>query len=103
MRCEEEKTIILLETIMKKINEPTTAKTDSLRPEFIRLPKSGHTCPFTGLSRTSLNELIMPTERNGHRPPVRSYSVCKEGQSRGVRLIEFESLASYVRNQAKAV
>jgi hypothetical protein len=43
MRCEEEKTIIQPETIMKKINEPAIAKTSSLLPEFIACPSPG-TC-----------------------------------------------------------
>ena len=77
----------------------TTADTSRLRPVFIRLPKSGHLCPFTGLSRTTLSRLVLPGDSNDNSPPVRSYSLCGQGRGRGVRLIEFESLVSYVRGR----
>jgi hypothetical protein len=66
------------------------------RPEFIRLPKSGSPCPFTGLSRTGLNALILPTPANGFKPPVRSISLRQRGQARGTRLIVFDSLIEYL-------
>jgi hypothetical protein len=68
-------------------------------PEFIRLPKGGHLEPFTGLSRSKLNELILPSKANGFKPPVRSVSLRKTGQLRGVRLIVLESLLNYLRSK----
>jgi hypothetical protein len=65
------------------------------RPEYLRLPRAGTRCPVTGLTRTALNELILPTAANGYRPPVRSFSLKRPGQIRGVRLI---SLADLVRH-----
>ncbi len=68
------------------------------RPEFVRLPKPGTLCPWTGLSRSKLNELILPSPLNGHRPPVRSVSLRNRGQIRAVRLICFDSLMAYLRS-----
>lgn len=68
------------------------------RPEFVRLPKPGTLCPWTGLSRSKLNELILPSPLNGYRPPVRSLSLRNRGQIRAVRLICFDSLMAYLRS-----
>lgn len=40
------------------------------KPLYLRLPKSGKRCPATGLSRSTLNDLILPTPSNDFRPPV---------------------------------
>jgi hypothetical protein len=64
-------------------------------PEYIRLPRAGTRCPVTGLTRTALNELVLPTAANDYRPAVRSFSLRRPGQIRGVRLI---SLADLVRH-----
>jgi hypothetical protein len=68
-------------------------------PEFIRLPKSGSQEPFTGLSRAKLNELVLPTKKNGFKPLVRSISLRKPGEKFGVRLVVLESLLSYLRSK----
>lgn len=34
------------------------------RPVYIRLPTPGQRCPYTGLSRTTLNELTVPSLSN---------------------------------------
>ena len=60
-------------------------------PEFIRLPKSPQRCPFSGLSRSALNVLIL-----GTNPPVRSVVVRKRGAVRGIRLIDYASLIKYL-------
>lgn len=69
-------------------------------PEWIRLPRSGERCPLTGLSRTTLNALILPTNGNGNKPPVKS-RVLKSSKfaTRGVRLIHAPSLLHYLENQ----
>jgi hypothetical protein len=61
-------------------------------PVYIRLPKPGATCPISGLSRSKLNELILPNERNHFNPPVVSSSPRKPGAQKGVRLVLLESL-----------
>ena len=65
-------------------------------PVYIRLPKAGERCPRTGLSRSALNDLILHSERNGFRPPVKSIKRCKPGATRGIRLILWESLRAYL-------
>lgn len=67
-------------------------------PEFIRLPKPGSRCAYTALSRSSLNELVLPCEANGFRPPVRSVVLKKRHAVRGIRLISFSSLIDYLNS-----
>ena len=78
--------------------ESKPAQIANARPEFIRLPKSGSLCPWSGLSRSKLNELILPSPRNGHRPLVRSISLRNRGQLKAVRLVAFDSLMGYLRS-----
>lgn len=62
-----------------------------IRPEWIRLPKEGSTCPFSGLSRSYLADLV-------RRREVPSKALRRPGTVRGVRLICYEGLMSYIRN-----
>ncbi len=66
------------------------------KPEWIRLPPPGGKCPFTGLSRSSLYELVGHIEANGFKPPVKSVTLRKRGSSRGIRLISYDSLMAYL-------
>ena len=70
-----------------------------IRPEFIRLPKAGTACPFTSLSRSTLNTYILPSKENGFKPPVKSYVLRQPGRLKGIRLIDFESLCFFIRKQ----
>jgi len=72
-------------------------------PEFLRLPPPGVRCPFTGLSRSALNELILPTELNGFKPPVRSFCIRRRGARTGIRLIDYASLKAYIHAHAESV
>jgi hypothetical protein len=65
-------------------------------PEYVRLPKAGDVEYHSGLGRSALNSLILPTKDNPH-PPVRSVSLKKPHQSRGIRLIDLSSLLDYLR------
>lgn len=65
-------------------------------PIFIRLPLPGRRCPYTGLSRSTLNELIIPAPVNDWKPPVISKLLKKRGAARGVRLIRYDSLMAYL-------
>jgi len=78
---------------------PVEAPKDSpaTKPIWIRLPKSGHACPWTGLSRSALNALIL-----GPNPPVKSVSLKKRHAIRGTRLIHLESLLAYIEGVAAA-
>ena len=71
-----------------------------VRPQFIRLPKPGKLCPHTGLSRSKLNELVLPCKANDFKPKVKSISLKEKHQIRGVRLIVFESLINYLTQLA---
>lgn len=60
-------------------------------PRYIRLPKPMERCPWTGMSRGTLNDLIL-----GPDAPVESLVIRREGASRGVRLIKFQSLLHHL-------
>jgi hypothetical protein len=64
------------------------------KPEFIRYPKLGDRCPLTGLSRTTLAELVESGE-------VRAAKIRKKGSLRAITLIHRESLLSYLRSKMK--
>jgi hypothetical protein len=70
-------------------------------PEFIRLPRSGMLCNWTGLSRSKLNELILPCAANGLKAPVRSVCLRRKGAVKGARLINLQSLLEYLRTQSE--
>lgn len=74
----------------------TPAAPATVTPIFMRLPKPGARCPYTGLSRSTLCELTVPTEANGFAPPVRSHVVCGEAATRGIRLIPLNALLEYL-------
>ena len=76
---------------------PPRVVTATIEPEFLRLPKPGMLCPYTGLSRSAINELILPTERNNFKPPVRSFCLRQRGAKTGIRLVAFGSLCEYIR------
>ncbi len=68
--------------------------------EFIRLPKSGDRCVVTGLSRSALCGLVLPSLANGGKPPVKS-KVLKSnpGNMRGIRLIHVGSLLQFLNRE----
>jgi hypothetical protein len=71
----------------------------SVRPIYIRLPAPGSRCPWTGLSRSALADLCVPSKANRFRPPVKSIAPKKRKDAeRAMRLINFESLISYLRS-----
>jgi hypothetical protein len=67
-------------------------------PEFIRLPKPGQLCSRTGLSRSKMNELVLPSLLNNFKPPVKSISLRNRGQVKAVRLVVYDSLLGYIRS-----
>jgi hypothetical protein len=71
-------------------------------PPLIRLPKPGQRCPYTGLSRTGMTELISPGKRNNNQPPVsaihrRSHARAK----RGIWQIPTRNLFRHLLDQRK--
>ncbi len=77
------------------------SQTPASYPKFIRLPRTGTREPFTGLSRSTLNRLILPIAGNGYKPPVKSICLRKQGATRGTRLILLDSLLAYLHGQAQ--
>ncbi len=69
-------------------------------PEWIRLPRTSTLCPFTGLTRSKMNELILPCPANDFKPPVQSVVLRQRGKIKGVRLISYSHLIAYIRQQA---
>ncbi len=80
-------------------NDNTDAPTNPDEPHYIRLPKAGKRCHLTGMSRSKLNELILPSERNSFKPPVKSLSLKLPGRTRGTRLIVWPSLKQLLSDQ----
>ena len=80
--------------------ESELASHGGCHPVFIRLPIKG-LCPITGLSRSKIYELILPSESNNHKPPVKSVSLRKPGQIKGTRLIVLQSLLDYLRDEVE--
>ena len=68
-------------------------------PEFIRLPKTGKLCQYSGCSRSKLNELVLACPANDFKPPVKSVCLRQRGAVKGVRLIVFKSLMDYLHGQ----
>lgn len=66
-------------------------------PIWIRLPKVGKSCPYTGLSRSTLNNLIL-----GKNPPVKSVSLRQHHAIRGCRIILLQSLLEFIEGMAVA-
>lgn len=94
--------IAVTKTLKTSATGGDLARLQPVRPEYIRLPKAGSLCPWTGLSRSKLNELILPSPLNGFQPQVRSSSLRNRGQIKAVRLISFDSLMSYLRGLEEA-
>lgn len=68
---------------------PSQTATAAARPEWIRLPKPGTLCPWTGLSRSKLWEVLQTGK-------VRNICLRKEGAARGARLISLAALIGYL-------
>lgn len=63
----------------------------AVRPEWIRLPKEGKSCPHCGLSRSYLANLL-------RTQAVKSKVIRHPGAIRGVRLVSYDSLMAYIRS-----
>ena len=72
------------------------AATEMTKPEWLHLPVPGARCRFTGLSRSTLNELTIAGPANDGLPPVKRVVLRKRGALRGIRLISYDSLMAYL-------
>jgi hypothetical protein len=77
----------------KTIVLPGNAAASALQitPAFIRFPRPGQRDPFSGFSRSQMFEAV----KSGR---VKSYSIKKPGTSRGVRVIDCDSLRAYIES-----
>ncbi len=89
-------TTFTAKSIADEIQNSSTASAS----EFLRLPPPRTRCPLTGMSRSALNELVIPSKSNDFKPPVRSFVLRKRGAARGIRLIDRADLIRYIREQA---
>ena len=93
---EDNKTRIILESLTHLLMMQAEIQKITYEPITIRLPRQGKRCQWTGLTRSALNDLVLPTQVNNFLPPVRSNLLkTKEGSS-GIRLIDFQSLKRYL-------
>jgi hypothetical protein len=75
----------------QKIQVHPVADTPQLPPEFCRFPRPKTRCQITGLSRTSLVELIDAGK-------IRAVRLRKKGAARGVTLINRQSLLDFLHS-----
>ena len=83
-------------TTTDPIQIPPQVATVPFTPEFTRLPKPGQLCPYFGLSRSAINQLILACDQNGHKPPVRSFCLRQRGAKTGIRLVDYKSMRQFI-------
>ena len=66
------------------------------RPEFIRLPKPSTLCPWTGLSRTKMWELLETSN-------IKTVCLRRPGAAKGARLVHLQSLLDYLYENAETL
>ena len=69
---------------MTNVTTPTNT-----RPEFLRFPRTGQRCPITGLSRPFLYTLAKEGK-------IKTASLRDRNKTRGVRLINADSLLAFI-------
>lgn len=65
-----------------------------MAPEFIRLPKPGTLCNWTGLSRSKMWEILQTGK-------VKTVSLRRPGAIKGARLVHLASLLIYLHSKAE--
>ncbi len=73
------------------------------KPEYIPIPRTGTKCPYCGLSRSGIYNLIRPTKANGYKAVVASAVVRLPGKARGRRMVNYASLMHYLNAQVISV
>lgn len=69
-------------------------------PEWIRIPPRGARCAFTGMTRGTIQDLVLARPCNRNTPPVKSCLVRQPGAKRGVRLVNLKSLLDHLEQLA---
>lgn len=80
---------------------PSGSSGDHPAAEYIRLPKPGEKCPLTGLSRTSLVEVIDERDPQSGEFLVLQYTKRRHGKQRGIRMIHRASLLAHLEQRAR--
>lgn len=71
------------------LGAPQPSETSRDRPTWIRLPRPGEACVWTGLSKSTLWNIVKTGE-------VRTATLKLPGKKKGARLIHLESLIRYL-------
>jgi hypothetical protein len=79
------------DTGSKNVPPSNTASALQITPAFTRVPRPGFRDPFSGFCRSQMFEAV----KSGR---VKSYSIKKPGTSRGVRVIDCDSLRAYIES-----
>ena len=66
------------------------------RPEFIRLPKPSTLCPWTGMSRTKMWQVLETSK-------VKTVCLRRPGAAKGARLVHLASLLDYLHANAETL
>ena len=74
---------------------PTNATIPAM-PEFIRLPRPGTLCPWTGLSRSKMWEVLQSGK-------VKTVCLRRPGAAKGARLIHLAGLLEYLHSLAEVL
>lgn len=70
---------------------------------FVRLPSPRTRCAITGLSRSSMAELVRPCKRNDWLAPVEAVVLKKRHANRGCLLINKASLLAYLSDLPRPI
>jgi hypothetical protein len=94
----------LIDAVVKKLDPaqilPRVLLDAVAQPVYMRLPAPRTRCPRTGLSRSGMADLCVPGKANNFKPPVRSvFLKLQKGGKRGIRLVDYKSLISYLESQ----
>jgi hypothetical protein len=73
------------------------------KPEYIPIPRTGTKCPYCGLSRSGIYNLIRPTKANGYKAVVKSSVVRLPGKNRGRRMVHYASMMDCLNAQVVPV
>jgi hypothetical protein len=77
------------EMTAQKIQIPPVSNTPLLPPEFVRLPRPKTRCAITGLSRSSLDDLVAAEK-------IHVVKLRKRGAARGITLISVAEKDDYL-------
>lgn len=70
------------------------------RPAYVRIPRVGEVCPVSGLRKDCMQNLVVPNQSNGFKPPVKSFVMRNPSGKVTLRLVHVESLLAWMGDQA---